>query len=478
MTLDLHNSDLHDTSHERTPVLTAPELVPELMARTQWTPERLAVHQREQLDALLRHAVEHSPYYRQAFGSAAAHGGVALDELPTLDKATLMEHFDDIVTDRRINRPAAEAILSGEVPEGDHVILATSGTTGQRGIFIYARPEFTVSVANFLRTLALVGVTPDLKLAAIGAPGPQHLSRRWIAEITKGTATENSEAPRLSVTTPLPELVAELNASPPDVLATYPSIAALLAEERLAGRLDITPATIGTSAEVLTADMHQRIREAWDVEPQQLYAATESLLAATCTQHVGMHLLEDLVLIEVVDENNRPVPPGVPSHKILITSLVNRVQPLIRYEISDSVTLAEGPNPTGMPFRRITSVNGRSDDILTLPAPDGRTVAIHPIHLHAPFSTLPGVVQYQLTYDGAGLTVRIVPGRGAGQDLDERVRTALRNALRDSGAVPPPVTVELAAELPREPGHAGKFKTLKTNPLTTSDQRERLLGDQ
>jgi phenylacetate-coenzyme A ligase PaaK-like adenylate-forming protein len=53
----------------------------------------------------------------------------------------------------------------------------------------------------------------------------------------------------------------------------------------------------------------------------------------------------------------------------LVTNLVNRTQPLIRYELSDLVTLAEGPKPTGWPFRRIAAVEGRSDDILHLPPP-------------------------------------------------------------------------------------------------------------
>lgn len=216
-------------------------------------------------------------------------------------------------------------------------------------------------------------------------------------------------APDLSVMTPLPELVRALNAYQPDAVPTYASTAAMLAEEQLAGRLRIAPAIVATGAEVLTGDMRQRIVEAWGVEPHQAYLATEApLLASTGAQQVGLHLWEDLTLVEVVDERNQPAEPGTPGHKVLITNLVNRTQPLIRYELSDSVTIAAGPDPAGMPFRRLAAVDGRSDDAITLPAADGTTVTVHPLRRRAPFGTFPDVIQYQIGYDGRTLTVRLV----------------------------------------------------------------------
>jgi phenylacetate-coenzyme A ligase PaaK-like adenylate-forming protein len=84
----------------------------------------------------------------------------------------------------------------------------------------------------------------------------------------------------------------------------------------------------------------------------------------------------------VVDKHDRPVPPGTPGHKMLLTNLVNHAQPLIRYELSDSVILAGGPNPLGLPYARIAAIDGRSDDIITLPAPRG-LVAVYPFRLRA-----------------------------------------------------------------------------------------------
>jgi phenylacetate-coenzyme A ligase PaaK-like adenylate-forming protein len=458
------------------------ELAGELMARTRWTTEQLAAHQREQLAGLLRHAVANSPYYRRVLGAGAAGGDVPLHELPTLTKSTLMEHFDEIGTVKGLDREAAEAHLAGARGIAGYRVFATAGSTGRRGIFVYSRTEFAVWVAAQLRMLLVMGVTPNMRVAAIGAPSPQHISRQMFAELTAGRSDAASDhvaacsdaapdyaagrpdvAPELSVTTPLPEMVAALNAYRPDAIPTYASIAALLAEEQLAGRLRIGPAMVGTGAEVLTEEMRRRIRAAWGREPHQGYLATEvPLLASTCAEQVGMHLWEDLTLVEVVDADDEAVSPGVPGHKVLITNLVNRSQPLIRYELSDSVTLAAGPNPAGLPFRRLAAVEGRSDDIVTLPAQGGGAVAVHPLRLRAPFAALPDVVQYQVAHDDSGLSVHIVARAEAARDIAERVRAALAGALRAAGALPPPITVTAVPKIDREAGHAAKFKLIRS----------------
>jgi hypothetical protein len=115
-------------------------------------------------------------------------------------------------------------------------------------------------------------------------------------------------APRLAVTTPLAEMVAALNDFRPEALTAYPSVAAALAEEQLQGRLRIAPTTVATSSEVQTADMRRRMAEAGGLAPLDFYGTTEALVPALGRQgQTGMDVLEDLVVLEVVDEQNRPV---------------------------------------------------------------------------------------------------------------------------------------------------------------------------
>jgi phenylacetate-CoA ligase len=390
---------------------------------------------------------------------------VPLAELPTLPKATLMEQFDRVVTDPRLRRADLDAHLTGPDDARPYLeryrVFATAGTTGLRGLFVHTTEEFLTWIATCLRGLAVWGVTPATHMAGIGSPSPLHISNQVYAVLLAGRP---ASTPRLAVTTPLAEMVAALNASQPQALTAYPSIAAQLAEEQLDGRLRITLTVIGTTSEVLTTEMRARIRQAWDLEPLDFYGTTEAAVpAASRPGQVGMDILEDLVVLEVVDQHNRPVPPGVPGHKVLLTNLVNHAQPLIRYELTDSVTLAGGPNPLGLPYARIAAIDGRSDDIISFPAAGSGHVAVHPFRLRTPFATMPQVRQYQIRHDLDGLHVRVVLRPTAPPDTPARVRAALARELAATGAVSPPIRVTSVPEIPREGGHGAKLKLIQTN---------------
>jgi phenylacetate-coenzyme A ligase PaaK-like adenylate-forming protein len=260
----------------------------------------------------------------------------------------------------------------------------------------------------------------------------------------------------LSVTTPLSEQVSALNEYQPEVFVGYPTVLSGLAEEQLTGALDIRPRVVITGSEVLTDDAARRIEAAW-VKPVDMYVSTEvGVIAMGSLDDVGLHICEEAI-VEVVDERGDPVPPGVPGAKVLLTNLVNQAQPLIRYELADSVVLADGPDPSGRPYDRIERVDGRSDDVLELPARGGGTVRVHPYLLRAPFATMPEVVQYQIVHRPEALLVRIVPRREAPVDLVERVTASMREAASAAGAAID-VEVVVVDRIERATGHAAKVK--------------------
>jgi phenylacetate-CoA ligase len=203
------------------------------------------------------------------------------------------------------------------------------------------------------------------------------------------------------------------------------------------------------------------VRDAWGVRPANVYATTELCpVASSCPSDVGLHVCDDLAIVEVVDGAGDPVAPGTPGQRVLVTNLVNRVQPLIRYEITDSVTMADGPNPTGMPWSRIERVDGRSGEILRLPGRDGE-VQLHPYRLRAPFATIADVLQYQFVYDGRRLSVSLVLRRGAGGDVVDRVRAALASVLEEAGVAGIEVEARAVETIAREPGDGAKLTQLK-----------------
>src|SRR6185437_4003220 len=101
-----------------------------------------------------------------------------LHEFPVMTKALLMANFDRIVTDKRLTRTLAEQHLgsaqAGAALLGQHFVLATGGTTGERGIFVYDQAGWEIAVANLLRFQRLIGILTTTRIIGIGAPSPIH----------------------------------------------------------------------------------------------------------------------------------------------------------------------------------------------------------------------------------------------------------------------------------------------------------------
>ena len=425
-----------------------------LLQRDRWSREQLAGYQRERLRELIRHAVERSPYYRDALGPHAEDA--ELGDLPTLPKARLMEELDRIVTNPRLRLAELEPFLAaadaGALYLGEYRVFSTSGTSGVPGLFVYSQAEFADWVAVFVRSFARLGMTPDTRIVGLGAPSALHLSQQVIAAIQAG----RRGAPRVSVTTPLDEMVAVAER------VSARGDRRLSERDRPPGRGAAPgasrdrPRVVLTTSEVLTEDAAARIESAW-TKPVEGYFSTEvGVIAADSLDHVGMHVCEEAI-VEVVDEANQPVPPGTLGSKVLLTNLVNYTQPLIRYELSDAVELEAGADPSGRPFDRIARIDGRSDDVLRLPAAGGGEVTVHPYRLRAPFVRLLDVLQYQVVHRTDGLLVRIVVRDPAPRGLAAHVRSVIQDALAGVGASFP-VEVEVVDAIEREPGHAAKVK--------------------
>jgi phenylacetate-CoA ligase len=436
-------------------VLRSLKLAARSEERERWPREQLVRYQQERLEALVRHAVAHSPYYRERIGG----GPVRLAALPVLDKATMMERFDDIVTDRRLRRDDLLAHLDGlqgdELYRGRYRAMTTSGSSGRKGLYVYDRPGWVAIGASFLRFSAWAGTRPKLprrRMAMIAGGSPTHMSRRGSAMLSVGV----HKMLALPVTTPVPMMVAALDAFGPDCLHAYPSMAVLLADEKRAGRLRAAPAVITTSSELCTPEMADAIEDAFGVRPLDLYASTEGLWGAACGEGEGHHLFEDLAIAENVDEEDRPVPAGERGARVLVTNLCNLVQPLIRFEVSDVVTVDSEPCPCGRTLRRMRSVEGRADAVLRLPGTDGERIPVHPLQFGV-ITADRGVREFQVLQRGDGVRIRVVVRAGERPDeVAERLRERIGERLAALGVHDPHVEVAPCDALERPP--AGKLQ--------------------
>jgi phenylacetate-coenzyme A ligase PaaK-like adenylate-forming protein len=362
-----------------------------------------------------------------------------------------MAEFDRILTDKRLHLGDIERHLAsrqaGGLLLGQYRACATGGTTGERAVLVYDQSAWEIAAANYIRFLRAVGVVPETRFVGIGSPSPLHLSNRMFAELREGRAA----TPLLSVTTPLPDVVATLNAFQPEALITYPSFIRRLVEEQTDGRLRIAPRLMGSVAETLQQDVRDLVRLTWGIGIFDGFGTTETgTRGLECEYLTGIHLPEDLIVYEVVDEANRRVAPGVTGSKILITTLTNKVLPLIRYELSDMVSLAEGVCRCGRPYVRIASIEGRREEVLKLPARGGGYVDIHAGRLRSPLVRIPGIRQFQVTHRSYGLDIKIsIREDRHGDEILTLIQQEIRSALLEAGADVPDIRVQLVDTIER-----------------------------
>ena len=237
----------------------------------------------------------------------------------------------------------------------------------------------------------------------------------------------------LPATLPIEQQVAALNRFRRSSSTPIPSAAMRLAEEQEAGRLKLSLTAMSTSSELRTPAMTERLAAAFGVAPFDLYATTEGLFGYECERHDGIHLFDDASIVENVDEDGRPVPPGEPGARVLVTNLYNRVQPIIRLAVADVMTMHPEPCPCGRSLVRAAAIEGRRDDVLSLPARGGGTVSVLPAH----FSVITrdrAVREFQVRQEPGGVRVLVVPCGDGDPELEARLRGAVAQALGELGA--------------------------------------------
>ncbi|MGX5714941.1 phenylacetate--CoA ligase family protein [Arthrobacter sp. MAHUQ-56] len=425
--------------------------------RDRWDAARIAAHQERALGRLRAAAYAGSEFYRRHH--AGLHDA-PLRELPPVTKADLMEHFDEAITTPDLNLAALEEHLKsltetggdpGRAWNGRWWVAATAGTSGRRGIFAWSRPEWAAVLASYARAYDWAGISAGprpgrpVRMALVSSRNPGHQS----AVVAASLNTRLIPALRLDVTAPMSETVAALNAFHPGVLVGYASALQPLAAEQLAGRLRIAPGGVMSASEVLTRQAAGEMQEAWGTAPFDVYAATETAgIASPCT-HRNRHVYEDLVIVEPVDRDGRPVEPGTAGAKVLVTVLFSRTLPLIRYEMSDSIRLGGRGCPCGRSFRLLEEVEGRAEDVLALPGKgQGKegNVSVHPDVFHHVLDEV-GTSGWQVIQEPGRLRV-LVAGIAPGHTV-EGIRSAVAAAVAAAGAVAVPIEVQAVAELQR-----------------------------
>ncbi len=447
-----------------------PRLLWETRSAGRASPEETRRLRKGRLARLLEFARRRSPYYRKRCASLPGETP-DLRDFPAVTKRDLMENFDEWPTDPAISRETAEGFVSdasriGHLYLGRYVAFSTSGTTGSPAILLHDAGAMSVYKALFLtRRLAT--------LVDSGSPArfARNLARTATIIATGGhfassvvEAIVRSRHPLLcgrnrtfSLMTPLPLLVRSLNDYQPAVVGSYPTALTVLAGEQAAGRLRISPALLLSGAERLSAPLAERIAASFRCPLRDTYAASEFMGIAFDCRYGRLHANVDWLVLEPVDARGDPVPPGEVSRTTLLTNLANFVQPLIRYDLGDSMAVSPTPCPCGNPLP-VVRPEGRSDETLFLSMEDGTPMPLLPLVLATVVEEVPGVLAYQVLQTGPRtlrLRIEEAPGsdrvRTCGEVL-ARLRRHLSSQKLDG------VTLDMSEELPRSESAGGKLR--------------------
>ena len=399
--------------------------------------------------ALTRFARARSPFYRETWKHLPA-GPVPLAELPIVTKHALMAAFDAWCTDPAVTRMAVDGFLAERAHIGErfldrYLVWMSSGSTGEPGIYVQDRGALAAYDAMVSAQLTSPGLAECnwQHVAALGgraaliAADTDHFASiaSW-RRLANGKPWLDMKS--FAVTQPLPDIVRELNAYQPAFVSSYPTVLALLAEEQQAERLTIRPAALWSGGEGLSHSTGRAIERVFGCPLQNEYGASECLTIAHACREGWLHVDADWVILEPVDRHYRPTPAGELSHTVLLTNLANTVQPIIRYDLGDSVRAAIEPCACGSPLPAIL-VEGRSDDVLGLRARDGTLAHLVPLALTTVVEDAACVHRFQIVQsapDRLGLRLMDADRARAGATAAGALRAYLdRHALSNVAVV-------------------------------------------
>ena len=438
-----------------------------VMAATRLPATRLAALQAERLARLLEAAASGSVFWHCALrGHDPAR--MRLADLPVVGKGELMRHFDDWVTDPRLTLPAlraftADAARIAQPYLGRYAVWESSGSSGEPGLFV--QDDAALAIYDALEAVRRDSPRPwqrlfdpllmSERIAFVGATSGHFASHVSVMRARRLNPWGTGQWQSLSILQPVAELVEALNRHAPTILATYPTAAAMLADEAERGALRVPLQELWTGGETLSPAVRMRLESVFGCPLRNSYGASEFLPIAWECGHGRLHVNADWVILEPVDALWRAVPPGQRSHTTLLTNLANHVQPLIRYDLGDQLTVSPAPCGCGCTLP-VVDVLGRRDDVITMPGRDGRPVTLLPLALTTVLEDDAGVFDFQLEQEDAHTLLLRLHGTEIGSGRTERCRRALQAYGECQGLAPFHLRVLEGA--PHRRGRSGKVQ--------------------
>jgi phenylacetate-CoA ligase len=382
--------------------------------------------QEQKLQLLLEYVARHSPFYKDLFARhqidiASIRTLEDLARIPTTGKTDLQTRNQDFC-----------CVPKNKIAE----YTATSGTLGSP-VTIALTPEDLERLAyNEYGSFTCADGTPgDIYQLMLT------LDRQFMAGIAYYTGLRKLGAGIIRVGPGVPALQWEtINRLNPTVLVAVPSFLLKLIRYAHDRNIDMAGSSVKKAIcigeNIRNQDfslniLGRKITEAWDIQLYSTYASTEMQTAFTeCGAGKGGHLQPELLIVELLDENDLPVKPGMPG-EVTITTLGVEGMPLLRYKTGDICTFSDQPCTCGRHTLRLSPIIGRRQQMIKF---KGNT--LYPPALFDLLAEMEEILDFavEVYSNEIGLDeilLHIVP-TDSSEEADHRIRSYLQARLRVS----------------------------------------------
>jgi phenylacetate-CoA ligase len=381
--------------------------------RQWWSPQALVRWQGQRLHKMVAHAYENVPFHRrrmQALGLTPADVR-SLDDLHKLPFSTKDE----------IRAGYPDEVVAAGYGEHNCVVEHTSGSTGERLDILHERRAFDYSMALIYRHYHEIGYRlwhrrayvrwqPFTELLAVRRFG---LARRSFVPLL--------EDPQVQV-----EMLKQIQ---PHFISSYPSVLRMIVDNVPAADLAaISPRVIMTNSEQLLPGEAQLFRDAFRCDVFDEYSTFEVYqIAFECREH-RYHIVSENVIVEFIGEDGQPVRPGEVG-EIVVTGLVNKAMPFIRYRTNDLASPSDERCPCGRGLPVMKNLVGRLNELM--PMPGGRQA--NPIPAFTAMMEQGGIKEYQIVQKRVDeIDVVVVPNDDASRPaLEREILAKMRSSFLD-----------------------------------------------
>ena len=399
-------------------------------------PLELKKIQEKRLRAIIKHAYENVPFYKELFDK---HEVKPTDIKTVRDLRRL-----PIITKKDIQKNYPKKIVAKGIDINKCIIASTSGSTGislkicmgkktydySHGLLLYAFNELGLGLlqryANFR---VLVKKKKNL----------------WNLILERSKKT-------FSLRNSIQENIKKLKLMQPTALYGYPSYFFLLAGEiKRRNMKGIKPKVVFTHGETLTLGTRKRISSVFGKNIFSLYGSAEFYrLAFECKKHKGLHLITDGTVVEFLDKKGNPVLGGKPG-EIVVTGLYNYEMPLIRYKLGDMGVLSNEKCSCDRQWPLMKNIEGRVEDFIILPS--GKVIS--PMVINN-IEYVNGIESYKMIQEKKNkFKVLVVKDKDFSKKTVNDIKREIRKGCSDKKII---VDVKIVNKIPRD--KSGKLRVV------------------